>query len=432
MSVLSYAALSDALVALQQNSAPYGSRLLHLSDSFAQQQVGTTGGTEIYKSPAGAAVCAEMLSLGRLTCDTQNIKGVNGQTTAQILARVGTDALQRKDQWDIALVDGGRNDPTTGLADAINTTNNLKSAASQINKKSGKLAVVMLPNPPRSLTPDGATDRLVRGAVNNIMRPWTVQQNIPMVDPWRDCADSTSPGGGAWATGMSSDTLHPNTLGARIFGLRVIDSFGTLVPGTILSQPAWDTWDPTINPNGNAINQTGATVPFLQGTGGTLAGTGLSGSLATGCFCNLYSGTATNVASKVAATAAAGYKANSTDLQVFTISNVTVAAGWEFYSGFNVPAGLAGRTVVLEFLVNMANLSSPGAMTFAAYGRAATGGFEGDFLNGTFYANESLLVRTAPFNIGNSGQFFQWSFGFFAAVGASGVISLSNPVVRPQ
>lgn len=423
-----------AAVALAQNSAPYGGRILHFSDSFAQQQVGTTGGSEVYKAPSGGAVWAEMLSLGRLTFDTTNMKGVNGDTTTQMLARMGPDVLARKDLWDICLVDGGRNDAVATKANGDTTIRNLQLMASTINKKNGKLCVVMLPNPPRSLVPDGTTERTVRGYVNQTMRLWCAQNNIPFVDYWRDTADSTSAGGGAWGTGFSDDTLHPNTQSGRIIGQRISDAITPLTPATSYSQPAWDLWDTTLNPKGNAMNQTGATVPFLSGTGGTLAGTGLSGSLAASTFCNCYSGTATCVASKVAATAAAGYGAQSTDKQRFTISAVTVDAGWEFYGGFNVPAGLNGATVVLEFQLEMSSLAGPAkASTFSAAGRGGgAGGNTGEFLGGTWYANEKLLIRTAPHVIGTTGNFYQWALGFFCKATGSGVLDVSNPVIRPQ
>lgn len=423
-----------AATALAQNSAPYGGRLLHLTDSFGAQQVGTTGGSEIYKSPSGVAVLMEMLSLGRFTFDTTNMKGVTGETTTQILARMGADALARKDQWDICLIDGGRNDAAASKANGDTTIRNLQLMASTINHKAGKLAAVVLPNPPRSLVPDGTTERTVRGYVNQSMRLWCAQNNIPFIDYWRDTADSTSAGGGAWGTGFSDDTLHPNTQSSRVIGLRGIDALDRFTAFGAPSQPAWDVWDATLNPKGNAMSQTGSTVPFLQGTGGTLSGTGLSGSLATSTFCNLYSGTATCVASKVAATAAAGYNAQSTDKQRFTISSVSADAGWEFYGGFNVPAGLSGVTVVLEYQIEMSSLAGPAkASTFSAAGRGGgAGGNTGEFLGGTWYANEKLLIRTAPHVIGTTGNFYQWALGFFCKATGSGVLDVSNPVIRPQ
>jgi hypothetical protein len=77
-------------------------------------------------------------------------------------------------------------------------------------------------------------------------------------------------------------------------------------------------------------------------------------------------------------------------------------------------------------------MSSAGAFTYGLYGRGGTGGSNGEFLNGVFLANEKLLVRTAPSTVGNNGAFFQWAFGLFAAMGATGTVSLSNPVIRPQ
>lgn len=428
------AATGLAAKAVNRNEAPYGGRLLHLTDSFGAQQSGTTGGTELYKTPAGGAVWAEQLSRGRLTFDIANNKGVGGETSTQILARINTDAIARKSAWDVALIDAGRNDPANTKADGDATIANIQLMASLVRKE-GRLPCVMLPNAPRSFAPDGATNRTVRGYVNQQLRQWCATNNIPFVDYWRDCADPTSAGGGAWATGLSSDTLHPNTFGARPIGLRIIDALSPYVAGLSFSQAGWDAFDATLSPKGNAIALTGANAPFLSGAqaaGAGLTGAGLSGVIPPNTFVNLYSGTATCVCSKTNASAAAGYGADGSDKVNFAISAVTAAAGWEFYGGFTIPAALAGQQVVVEMTAEIASMSSPGAFTYGLYGRGGTGGSNGEFLNGVFLANEKLLVRAAPSTVGNSGQFFQWAFGIFAAVGASGTISVSNPVVRPQ
>jgi lysophospholipase L1-like esterase len=427
------AARGLAAAGLAQNSAPYGGRLLHLSDSFAAQQTGSQGGTEVYKSPAGGAVWAEMLSLGRLSIDVANIKGVGGQTTDQIIARLGSDAMSRISAWDICLVDGGRNDNINLRSEGDHTIANLQAMANVIRKSSQpKQAIVMLPNPPRSLSVDNATARLIRAYVNKNMRDWCFANNVPFCDYWRDCADPTSSGGGAWATGMSGDTLHPNTTASRIIGQRILDTLNGLVPGTAGNQPAWDAYDPTYFPKGNAMAVGGATVPLLQGTGGTVSGTGVSGSVATGCGVILNAGAGTCVASKIAAPAAAGYGAIGTDKQRLVVSSIASTASWEFYGGFNVPAGLAGQQVVVEFLIELSGLSGA-AGTYAAYGRGQpAGGNNGEFLSGAMIAAEKLLIRTPAHNIGNGGSFYQWAFGFFGTAGTAFTLDISNPVVRPQ
>jgi len=427
------AATGLAAKAVSRNEAPYGGRLLHLTDSFGAQQSGTTGAPELYKAPAGGAVWAEQLSLGRLTFDIANNKGVNGETSAQILARLNSDALSRKSAWDVCLIDAGRNDAAASKADGDATIGNIQLMASLVRKE-GKLPCVMLPNPPRSFAPDGAANRSVRGYVNQQLRQWCAANNIPFVDYWRDCADPTSSGGGAWATGMSADTLHPNSAGSRPIGLRVIDALSPYVAGLSFSQAAWDGYDATLSPKGNVIGLTGANVPLVLpgGGNGTLSGTSLTGTIPQNTFMNLYSGTGACACTITSPSAAAGYGAVGSGKVNFAVSSVTAAAGWEWYGGFTIPAALAGQQVVVEMTAEIASMSSAGAFTYGAYGRGGTGGSNGEFLNGVFLANEKLLIRTAPSTVGNNGAFFQWAFGLFAAVGASGTVSVSNPVIRPQ
>lgn len=405
-----------------------GGRLMHLSDSFGAQQTGyTDAGVNPYKALAGIAVALEVFSRGQFTFDPTNNKGVNGETTAQMLARFDADVLANAANFDILLIDGARNDPSTSKAQGDATIANLWAIV-QRTVAMGKDPWVILPNPPRSYAPNTATDQKVRAYVNVEMQRLCSVARIPFINPWRDLVDP-SDNNGAWASGISTDGLHTiNGKGPRLYAKRALDTVGALYPKGPRVQSAWDQYDATYSPFGNALTLVGGLVPRFGGTGGTLSG-GVTGALAAGWYCDCNSGTGSDVvASKVAAVA--GYDSTGGDRQRFVIGT-PLATAWsgELYTGFTIPAGLAGKQAVLEVEVELTgwNTVLPG---FAAYLRG--GSAIGQMLNVTHIDNgERALLRTAPVTLGSAGAFCITAFGLYPGVGAAGTVDFMNPIMRP-
>jgi lysophospholipase L1-like esterase len=426
--------LGDAPIDFRRlNDMPHGGRMAALGDSFISQMSGTTGGTELNINPSGGAVWAAVLSDGQLTFTAANNFGLTGDTTAGMLSRLPT-VLAAKANWDVCLVDGARNDLSTTQAQGDATIANLQAICILI-MGAGGLPCLGLPNAPRTFAPDTASDRSIRGYVNRTMRLWCRQNRIPYYDYFRDCADPTSSGGGAWATGYSDDTLHPNKMAGRNIGLRIISALQNFCTVRNVTTCAWDVYDATLNPKGNIIGVGGSTLPALSGTqtsGTGMSGTGLSGFLPTSTNMSLYSGTATCVMSKIVAPATAGYGSSESDKAQGVISSVSSTAGWEFFGGFTIPAGLAGVQCVFEADIECtARSGNASDITYGLYCRGSTGGSNGEFLNGVFPVTEKQRPVSGICTIGTATNFLQWAIGIFVVAGATCTLQISNPVIRP-
>ena len=113
----------------------------------------------------------------------------------------------------------------------------------------------------------------------------------------------TNPTNGQWRSGMSGDGIHYTAAGGTAAGYALADYLATLNAASVLLPASYqDTYDATEHPTGNCIGVATAGMQVMAGSGGT-AGTGASGSIATGWNVQRTSGAAmTAVCSKVART----------------------------------------------------------------------------------------------------------------------------------
>lgn len=411
-----------------------GAHIMTFGDSFAAASVADGGSGYPASQAAFIAPMLEAISLGKFRFDHANMRGVSGNTTTQMLARYAADVAASYDNFDILLVQGGRNDGHTALSDANTTVANLTAICEQA-RMAGKKVWLEIPNPPRTTGITTDTQRKIRGNVNQRMQEYcrSTSGAVVYMDFWRDWVDPAVSTGVA-ATSVLHDGLHADCLGAYRAAKRILDTVGSQYPEAPRNAGAWDWYDATNNPKGNILSALSTTAQRLIGTTGT-AGTGTSGSIATGWKSARYSGTGTQVVfSKEAA--AAGYGNAGTDKQVVTVSTLS----GDFYGPFatdyfSTPAGLLGLYVFAQIEVEVTDLVGCTNINMGMYhnnGSTAKGSF--GFFNGLHsnlpLPNGKYLIRTQPMLVENVTN-VMWAeacFGFSS--GGSGVLKFSAPEIR--
>lgn len=216
-------------------------------------------------------------------------RGVSGDTTTGILARLDNDVLARNP--DIVFVWAGTNDITSGASYAT-ITGNLASIYQKILDRGGIVAV--LPIMPRnsSGTDWGSTaQRRLHLAVNHwIENKARTTQGIVYIDPYPYFIDPTSANGEA-RSGFTVDGVHCSPTSAYYMGEAAIKVFSSLIrPMSHVAVSQYDAYDATNFVHGNML-----TNGLLTGTSGTV-GTGASGTAATGWQVFRNSGTSVTVA----------------------------------------------------------------------------------------------------------------------------------------
>lgn len=136
-----------------------------------------------------------------------------------------------------------------------------------------------------------AAQRAKHMAVNAWIRRYAQETaGVVLIDPYNDLVDPAS-AEGDWRSGCSLDGTHWSNMGAFIGGWAFARAMATHVKpisGASIGQP--DVYDATNNPGGNLLPVAAFT---MQGTGGAIGGTGVSGTVPTGWTQDLEAGTLT-------------------------------------------------------------------------------------------------------------------------------------------
>ena len=206
--------------------------------------------------------------------------GVSGNTTTQMLARI-EPALAARAGW--VFVQGGVNDLSTATADQIIA--NLKTICAKF-VQTGAM-VVLSGITPYTGYAGGYTTIL---AVNKALREYfSTSPNVIFVDTYAALVNPTDTTG-ALAAGMSDDALHPSAKGAR--------AYGQAIANAIAGRYSLVNYLPSSAADSYAIDSTSKqllTNPLMSGTGGSVSGTGASGTLANGWNGGTDTGTVTSV-----------------------------------------------------------------------------------------------------------------------------------------
>lgn len=237
-------------------------------DSITGAAGGNTG-TTISRSAIGYATWVPILSRQRVFWPVGNNFGVAGNTTAQMLARLGDVTAARP---DVCAIHGGTNDL------ALTYEESIANLAAMYDALLGAgCRVIAVPILPRGDVTTTLLNKILR--VNQwIVGQREARRNFAVVDcslVWTD------PATGAPRPAYTADNLHPNSLGAYFIGKEIAAVLSAWFP-TPLILPAnpLDVYSATDNPAGNLLSNGGFT-----GTTGTLSN-GFTGQLATGYSSN--------------------------------------------------------------------------------------------------------------------------------------------------
>lgn len=300
-----------------------GRRLAALGDSVTAGIIGaaTPNANNLVQGSYLAYGC--MASLGRLEWGGQF--GVPGNTSAQILARVG-DVIAAKP--DMCIVLGGTNDSVfTGPHD------NLPLIYTALRAAGIEPVVATLP-------PSSSTNAITAGPhtfirkVNAWLAEYAAAHGLRLIDFFGALVD---PATGLYKTGYNSDITHPNQTGYRAMGQVVAN----VLPSQVKAGTSWLTQDigeSTILSKGDGgLFTTGTTLPASWSQSA-----GAAGAFVTDAF---FLGRAYQIAR------AGG------DSTVRVVSFTIAAADWNFQPGDLVSLSCKVKTVGLEASGGIATVS---------------------------------------------------------------------------
>jgi len=260
-----------------------------LGDSRINQGIGIASGTSTVVETHGLQHWVPML----LKQDGQLISGTNfgvaGDTTVQVLARVGDVVAARP---DICVVLCGTNDRAAGTDySARRSLQTIRSIVAAL--RGAGILVCLLAEMPRG----NATYSSMRLTGQALLNHYATRDGIlamaepgvAVVNPWTVLQDTDSATPGDVLAGMTRDGMHQSTPGAYAMSRLVADAIRPWVieasGRALLPTSNTEVWS-AANPAG-WINDN----PMLTGTGGT-KGTGMTGQLADGYSSNIAGGAA--------------------------------------------------------------------------------------------------------------------------------------------
>jgi lysophospholipase L1-like esterase len=372
-------------------------------DSITQATVGQNTATLTANTNRGVSFWVPALTRQRIRT-RQNLNfGVNGDTSAMLLARIGAVAAS---DADLVLVHIGTNDVNGAVSAA--TLAAFKSNVTAIWNtllNAGKV-VIAIPPLPRDIAT--AANRAMLWQMIRWVREqqWTGRRNFYVVDPGLPFVDPLS-ATGAPRTGYAYDGLHPKAQGAFYASRAVADLLNGLYPAfnDSAAVSAADIYDAVNNPTGNLIAN-----GILNGTAGTLGGNGggaFTGQVATGFNADVFQngGTLTGLV----VTAAKGTNADGRPHQQFALSG-TYVGGWGTIVSFRaIPTNYSdyavGDTVVgeIEYEIdgqaadqNIAGVMASLTVTMGGVQAQWQDGREGSVADQIAAPAQSGVLRTPP------------------------------------
>jgi lysophospholipase L1-like esterase len=265
--------------------------------------------------------------------------GVNGNTTAMMLARIDDDVLSYDAGWNFVL--GGLNDILTGVV-WTETVGNLQEIYARITGN-GNNVVAMAILPCGQITTTTQKEALVN--INLWIKNYAMRnKKIWFVDTYTPLLNPASATGAPVTTYMWDSTTHPSSSGAQLLGQAIFNVLDTVIPKINIQSSLADAASAT-NPYGNMC-----TNPVMSGTAGTNQA-GSSGSIADNWRSIITSGTATAVGAKVART---DYP--NLEWQQITITSTSGASTYDLYAFGEdfATAGLAvGDIVYAQFELDL-------------------------------------------------------------------------------
>jgi len=205
-------------------------------------------------------------------------KGIDGNTTSQMLARLQADVMANSTAFDVMVHFGTGNDRLQGMS-LEQTIRNLEYLYAALIKR-GKVVIAIAETPVIGANVGLPAQQTANHfAVHNWYLNVAPSLGVIVVNPWDEMVDPAS-GTSFWPKeGMTGDGLHPTPMGARIIGRKVGEALKRLFTFPALLPTSSVAYDSTAVPGGSLIPNS-----LLTGTNGTLgAGSNATGQLATSC-----------------------------------------------------------------------------------------------------------------------------------------------------
>ncbi len=205
-------------------------------------------------------------------------KGIDGNTTSQMLARLQADVMANSTAFDVMVHFGTGNDRLQGMS-LEQTIRNLEYLYAALIKR-GKVVIAIAETPVIGANVGLPAQQTANHfAVHNWYLNVAPSLGVIVVNPWDEMVDPAS-GTSFWPKeGMTGDGLHPTPMGARIIGRKVGEALKRLFTFPALLPTSSVAYDSAAVPGGSLIPNS-----LLTGTNGTLgAGSNATGQLATSC-----------------------------------------------------------------------------------------------------------------------------------------------------
>ncbi|PRW89898.1 SGNH/GDSL hydrolase family protein [Pseudomonas fluorescens] len=205
-------------------------------------------------------------------------KGIDGNTTSQMLARLQTDVIANSSAFDVMVHFGTGNDRIHGMS-LDQTIRNLEYLYAALLKR-GKVVIAIAETPVIGanvgLPPQQTANHF---AVHNWYLNVAPGLGVIVVNPWDEMVDPAS-GSNFWPKeGMTGDGLHPTPMGARIIGRKVGEALKRLFTYPAILPTSNVAFDAALVPGGSLIPNS-----LLTGTNGLLGdGSNATGQLASSC-----------------------------------------------------------------------------------------------------------------------------------------------------
>ncbi|NWB55139.1 SGNH/GDSL hydrolase family protein [Pseudomonas sp. F8002] len=205
-------------------------------------------------------------------------KGIDGNTTSQMVARLQADVIANSNAFDVMVHFGTGNDRLNGMS-LEQTIRNLEYLYAALIKR-GKVVIAIAETPVIGANVGLPIQQTANHfAVHNWYLNVAPSLGVIVVNPWDEMVDPAS-GTSYWPKeGMTGDGLHPTPMGARIIGRKVGEALKRLFTFPAILPTSSVLYDAAVVPGGSLIPNA-----LLTGTNGTLgAGSNATGQLATSC-----------------------------------------------------------------------------------------------------------------------------------------------------
>lgn len=205
-------------------------------------------------------------------------KGIDGNTTSQMVARLQADMIANSNAFDVMVHFGTGNDRLNGMS-LEQTIRNLEYLYAALIKR-GKVVIAIAETPVIGANVGLPIQQTANHfAVHNWYLNVAPSLGVIVVNPWDEMVDPAS-GTSYWPKeGMTGDGLHPTPMGARIIGRKVGEALKRLFTFPAILPTSSVLYDAAAVPGGSLIPNA-----LLTGTNGTLgAGSNATGQLATSC-----------------------------------------------------------------------------------------------------------------------------------------------------